>query len=203
MSTSQKPKALNKRVSIYLTADSDSIQSYFNRHDPSPIYSRQLSQEFELYLDKAISEIKRYSIVSYKITCGSKIDRLFTEPLLQAVKRHFQIRKAAKEVEFYKFKKRAYLLLGLSIVVILVLHGLLPLLFDKENHLYSIVSNYIDVFSWVVMWKPIERLIFYWNPFLKELSILNRLINAEAIVLANDEVLEEEVPFKPQLTKVQ
>jgi hypothetical protein len=67
---------------------------------------------------------------------------------------------------------------------------------DKEENLFSIISNYLDVFSWVVMWKPIERLIFYWNPFLKELSILNKMINADAIVLENEEefLFEEDEP---------
>jgi hypothetical protein len=56
---------IQKRVTIYLTADSDSIQSYFNQHDPSPIYTRQLSQEFEMYLENSISRLNviRLSII--------------------------------------------------------------------------------------------------------------------------------------------
>jgi hypothetical protein len=38
------------------------------------------------------------------------------------------------------------------------------------------------VLCWVILWKPIERLIFYWNPFLKDISIMERLEKAEVIV---------------------
>jgi hypothetical protein len=50
-------------------------------------------------------------------------------------------------------------------------------------------SNAIDVFSWVILWKPIERLIFYWNPFLKEISLFNKMANAEVNVIENEEEL--------------
>lgn len=195
-----KTKAPNKRVTVFLTADSESIQTYFNPHDPSPIYNRQLSTEFEMYLSRSIREVKRYTIINYKITCKSKIDRLFTEPLLQAVRKHFEIQKSIKEAEFRKYKKRAYILLAMSCTVVVLLHGLLPFIFDKEDHWYSVLGNFFDVFSWVVMWKPIERLIFYWNPFLKEISIYDRLINAESVILYNQE--EEEAHSVYPLTKV-
>ena len=194
-------KAPNKRVTIYLTADSDSIQSYFNPHDPSPVYDRQLSDEFERYLERSIREIKRYSLVNYKITCKSKIDKLFTEPLLQAVKKHFKVQKAVKEAEFRKFKKRAYILLVVSIAVAVVLHGILPAIFKEDHGMYKVMANFFDLFSWVLMWKPVERLVFYWNPFLKEISIYQKLINAHAVILYNEE--EEEMPGVYPLTKVQ
>ena len=178
----------SKRVTIYLTADSNSIQSYFNQHDPSPIYARQLSHDFENYLTNSVEMVKRHSVIYYKVTCVSKIDKLFTEPLLEAVRRHYTRKKALKEREFAKFKKRAYLLLALSFVIVMICQGLLPVLIHQEHRAHSTLSNALDVFSWVIMWKPIERLIFYWNPFLKEISVLDRLIRAEAIILEKEKV---------------
>jgi hypothetical protein len=201
MKTKNPKAALNKRVTIYLTADSESIQSYFNPHDPSPIYSRHLSDEFETYLERSIREVKRYSILNYKITCKSKIDRLFTDPLLQAVRKHFEIKKRIKQAEFRKFKKKSYILLAISITVAVILHGLLPMIVHEGNGLYKVMSNFFDLFSWVMMWKPVERLVFYWNPFLKEIDIYEKLICAEAIVLYNEE--EEELSNVYPLTKVQ
>ncbi len=40
----------------------------------------------------------------------------------------------------------------------------------------------LDVFSWVILWKPIDKLIFAWNPYLKEISIYHRLVIAETIL---------------------
>jgi hypothetical protein len=66
----------------------------------------------------------------------------------------------------------------------MICQGFLPLLLPKnEDHtLHSGLSNSLDVLCWVILWKPIERLIFYWNPFLKDISIMERLEKAEVIV---------------------
>lgn len=70
-------KPLVKHVTVYLSADSNSIPGYFNRHDPTPVYARQLSHEFEEYLNNCIVKASRYSVVNYKVVCNSKIDTLF------------------------------------------------------------------------------------------------------------------------------
>jgi hypothetical protein len=57
------------------------------------------------------------------------------------------------------------------------------MLFNVEHRIHSAFSNALDVFSWVILWKPIEKLIFYWNPFLKEISIFDKLTNAPIIIV--------------------
>jgi hypothetical protein len=32
------------------------------------------------------------------------------------------------------------------------------------------------------LWKPIDRLIFYWTPYLKDISVMDRLEKAEVII---------------------
>jgi hypothetical protein len=59
----------------------------------------------------------------------------------------------------------------------------LPFLLNGEKStIHNGLSNSLDVFSWVILWKPIDRLIFYWNPFLKDISIFDKLEKAEVIV---------------------
>ena len=41
----------------------------------------------------------------------------------------------------------------------------------------------IDVFSWVIFWRPIDKLIFEWNPHLKDISLLNKLSSAEMLIV--------------------
>jgi hypothetical protein len=175
-----------KKITVFITADSNSIFSYFNAHDPSPVYSRQLSQEFEKYLDNCIVRANRYSEINYRVVCLSKIDALFTGPLMEAIRRHYGLKKALKEKEFKKFKKRAYYLLAIGLAVVMLCQGFLPYILSEEHRVHSAFSNALDVFSWVILWKPIDRLIFYWNPFLKEICILDKMINAEAAIIENE-----------------
>lgn len=181
-----KTEPIVKKITVYITADSNSIFSYFNPHDPSPVYSRQLSQEFEKYLNNSIVRASRHSEISYRVVCLSKIDGLFTGPLMEAIRRHYNIKKALKEKEFKKFKKRAYYLLAIGLIVVMTCQGLLPYILSQEHRVHSALSNALDVFSWVILWKPIERLIFYWNPFLKDICILDKMITADVTVVENE-----------------
>ncbi|HEX7905425.1 MAG TPA: hypothetical protein VF487_16245 [Chitinophagaceae bacterium] len=189
--TSTKP--LDKRVSIFMTIDQHTISSHFNKHDPAPIYNRQLSQEFSEYLMNAVIEAKRYSTIRYKVSCLPE-DRRFVDPVMQAVRRHFSIKKKLKEAEFKKFKKKAFILLAASMVIVMICQGLLPLIFRTEDRVHSTLSNALDVFSWVILWKPIERLIFYWNPFLKEILLLEKMTEAEMIIIEKRRLIEKRDP---------
>lgn len=175
---------LFKKINIFLKVSERSIDDYFNANDPAPIYKRQLSQEFEEYIMNYASSIKRYTAVTYKLNVVSQSDNEFVEPLVHAIRRHFSLKKSIKEAEFKKFKKRNYGLLVLSLLVVMLFQGVMPLIFKEEHRIHSAFSNALDVFSWVILWKPIEKLIFYWNPFLKEISIFDKLTNAPIVIVA-------------------
>lgn len=174
---------LFKRINIFLKVNEQTIDGYFNVNDPAPIYKRQLSQEFEEYIMNHTPSIKRYSTVTYKLNCVHETDKEYIEPLVHAIRRHFSLKKSIKEAEFKKFKKRNWVLLVFSLVIVMFFQGIMPLIFNVEHRIHSAFSNALDVFSWVILWKPIEKLIFYWNPFLKEISIFDKLINAPIVIV--------------------
>lgn len=174
---------LFKRINIFLKVNEQTIDGYFNVNDPAPIYKRQLSQEFEEYIMNHTPSIKRYSSVTYKLNCVNESDKEYIEPLVHAIRRHFSLKKSIKEAEFKKFKKRNWVLLVFSLIIVMFFQGVMPWIFNAEHRIHSAFSNAIDVFSWVILWKPIEKLIFYWNPFLKEISIFDKLINAPIVIV--------------------
>jgi len=188
-------KMLLKRITIFLTVDEKTIDTYFNPHDPSPIYKRQLNQDFESYIMSSIVAIKRYSEIRYKLVCNKATDEQFVEPLIHAIRRHFSIQKSIKESEFLKFKKSSYKLLGFSLVMVMLCQLFLVTVIKSNENLHYVIGNAIEIFSWVILWKPIDKLIFQWNPYLKEISIFDRLMNAE-IVISERYTAEMAVPEK-------
>lgn len=183
-------KSSTRKISIYLNVDENSIRDYFNPHDPARLERRQLGQEFQNYLNDSVACAGRNTVIDYKVFCSeSGSMRFMVEPLMRTIRRHFQIKKMLKEVEFHKFKKKNYILLCISILVVMFCQGILPNLFGQDHRIHSMFSNAIDVFSWVVLWKPIERLIFYWNPFLKEILLLDKLQNAKVKIVESEEEL--------------
>ena len=178
-----KPSSSN--ISIYISLDQQSLTDYFNPHDPAPLYKRQLSHAFELYILNSIVSVKRYSLLSYRICSKSEEDKQYTEPLIYAIRRHFSEKKLVREAQFEKFKRRSYLLLFFSLSVVMICQGFLPLLFHGVHQIGSGLINTVDVFSWVILWRPIDQLIFCWNPYLKDISIMNRLVEGEVLLIDN------------------
>jgi len=172
-------KPLPKKVNIFLSLDKDIFNGYFNAQDPAPLYKRQLSHEFEQYIMTSIRLAKRDSLFNYKISYKSDEEKQFAEPLMYAIRRHFAESKAATVASFNKFKERTYKLLFISLAIVMICQFLAPLILNEHNRVHTGLHNSMDVLCWVILWKPIERLIFYWNPFLKDISVVEKLEKAE------------------------
>ncbi len=170
------------KINIFLTIDQATIGEYFNQNDPAPLYKRQLSHGFQQYIMASIECAKRVSLFYYKINCKNKNDKQYAEAFVYAIKRHFSARKLIEIEKFEKFKRRSYLLLILSLVVMMICHGLVPMILSSEEGFTSALHNGLDIFSWVILWQPIDKLVFQWNPHLKSISLMNRLVNAEVII---------------------
>lgn len=169
-----------------MTLDQNVIDGYFNKHDPAPIYKRQLSHQFERYILETVAVAKRYDVVFYKFKCTNESDKQYAEPLMYAVHRHFSDKKSEKMKDFSRFKQRNWILLALGIGVVILCQGLLPLILNEGRSLHSGLSNSLDIFAWVLLWHPIDELIFHWNPFLKEIHLLDKLGTAESIIIENE-----------------
>ena len=176
----------SQTINIFLTLDQRVVEGYFNKHDPSPIYKRQLSYQFETYIMSSMESARRYSPVFYKLKCTRESDKQYAEPLLYAIRRHFSAKKQDREKEFIKFKRRNFFVLAVSILVAIVFHGFLPMILSDEYKLHSGLVNSLDVFSWVILWHPIDELMFHWNPHLKDINLLKKLATAESIIIENE-----------------
>jgi hypothetical protein len=175
-----------KTINVYLTLDQLVIQGYFNTHDPAPIYKRKLSHQFELYIMENVALFKRYDVIFYKLKCANEIDKQYAEPMMYAIRRHFTELKEDKIKNFNKYKRRNITMLIASTLVVTLFHILVPLVLASGKGITSAVSNSLDVFSWVILWHPIDELVFNWRPHLEEINLLNKLATAELIIIENE-----------------
>ncbi|MEP6683731.1 MAG: hypothetical protein ABJA35_10740 [Parafilimonas sp.] len=195
--------SLIEKINIYITVDFQTINQYFNTHDPSPLYKKKINQKFEEYILNDVSSAKRYSAIFYKLNCIGPVNKQYAEPLMHAIHRHFSIKKEIKQDEFKKFKRRNLLLLAISAAVVITCEAFLPLLFKDIGDIYNGLKNCLDVFSWVILWKPIYELLFSWNPFLKDILLLSKLSTAEVIIIDNKKSGEAEQPVKYRPAEVE
>jgi len=183
-------KPLATSFSIFIRLDEQTVYDYFNHHDPAPLYKRQLGHEFEQYIYNSLLTTSRDAEIKYQVICLDYSDKRFIEPVTQAVRNHFNLKKFLKEGEFKKFKSRTVKLLFATLTIVLTFQGLVPYIIETmDNRMGASVHNVVDVFSWVILWKPIDRLIFYWNPYKKDIHLLNKLSSAEVIVLEKNKII--------------
>jgi hypothetical protein len=172
---------LPEKIDIFLTVNPQAIEEHFNKNDPSPYYKRQLSHEFEEYINRIKSPARRATVIEYKINCATEDDRQFTEPLMYAIKRHYANIMLAKQGEFERFKRRNYIVLFIGLGIILLSHILIPLLIKGDGSVESAIITGIDIFSWVMMWQPIDNLLFHYNKHLKDINTVKKLTEAPVV----------------------
>lgn len=191
--------SLTDKINVYITVDLKTVSSYFNAHDPSPLYKKQISQKFEKYILHAVTSAKRYSAIFYKLSCPGSVNRQYAEPLMHAVKRHFAFKKAIRQEEFKKFKRRNFMLLAISAAIVITSEAFLPIFISRYiSSIHDGLKNCLDVFSWVILWKPIYELLFGWNPHLKDILLYEKLSSAEIIFIDDKKnaEFEQPMPFK-------
>ncbi len=192
-------RALSKRISIFLSVDKATVKDYFNVHDPAPLYKRHLRHDFIEYIEESVKAYKKYSTVRYKICCQEG-DEPLVEPVMHAIKRHYNLKAQVKKSEFRRFKKGSWQLLFVAMTLVMILQGMIAVFGIAGTSMESVLHNYADVFSWVVMWQPIYRLVFMWNPYKKEISLLSKLASADAILIKNAEEETVEVATKLRIS---
>src|SRR6185436_18373395 len=119
---------ISDRINIFLSVDTQTVNDYFNSHDPAPIYKRQLSHQLQEYIREMVNSAKRYSVIFYKFKCGSEIDKQYAQPLIYAIRRHYALKKEQRVKEFSRFKIRSWVLLAISLLVVLFTQGFVPVL---------------------------------------------------------------------------
>jgi uncharacterized membrane protein len=115
------------------------------------------------------------------VTCRTEEDKQFTEPLIYAIRRHFANVMLAKQSEFERFKRRNYIVLFIGLAIILLSHILIPMILKDNGGIESAILTGIDIFSWVMMWQPIDNLLFHWNGYLKDISTIRKLTEAPVV----------------------
>src|SRR5690349_20618422 len=109
---------LPEKINIFLVVNPQVIEEHFNKNDPSPFYKRQLSHEFEEYINRIKAPARKSTVIEYKVTCKTEIDKQYTEPLMYAIKWHFASVMLAKQGEFEQFKRRNYIALFIGLTII-------------------------------------------------------------------------------------
>ena len=70
--------------------------------------------------------------VLLQINCKTAMDKQYVDAFVYAIRRHFSNKKLINVARFEKFKKRSYLLLFASLTVVMICHGIVPMILSED-----------------------------------------------------------------------
>ncbi len=156
----------------------ESVESFFDPFDPSPLEEKKLNETVEKYLVDAVKLVPFMSPVKIRIYVpkprydGEKLNRLLED----TVHRHF----AEKTDETVFLRRRQFrrwrfnLVDGLLFLMVCIglsqFFGLFP-----GNRLLSLLKESFGIVGWVALWEPASFILYGWRDAGEDIKYYVRL----------------------------
>lgn len=171
----------------------DTIDQLFNAPDIDPFSDEEVDVLGEPALLRAVRRLQAHRIRNWegvRLTLELPPDQI--TPHLEARSQEAVGRYCAAKIEDNKLQirlSRVRSLIGLgmvtaiSIVVIAVAYLLFGVVFaDASDTVKGVVAASVSVFVWVILWDPMERLLFDWVQPRLENNILRKLQGIDIVI---------------------
>ncbi len=164
----------------------DTIDQLFNAPDVNPFSDEEVDVLGEPALLRAVRRLQAHRIRNWdgvKLILELPPDEITPglEVRTQAALQRYSVAKIEdNRLQIRLSRVRNLIGLGMVTIIALVVIALAVLLFnrvfvDATDTARGIVAASISVFVWVILWLPMEKLLFDWVPFRLENNILRRL----------------------------
>lgn len=155
-----------------------SIDQLFDNRDPAPFHERDLDDDAAEYLIATAEEIPK-SAGQFKIVLWVSEPlpaALATERVVDAIGRYFGYarQRLRRRIRDQVRQSRSFALLGLLAL------GVLLLLAELADDLRTVpiahaLPEGLTILAWVVLWRPLEGLLYEWYPLSQERRRLERI----------------------------
>ena len=183
------PTSLGKDIVIRL----DTIDQLFNAPDINPFSGEEVDVLGEPALLRAVRRLQAHRIRNWdqvKLILELPSDQI--TPNLETRTQEALSRYCAAKIEDNRLqirlsRVRSLIGLGMVTVISVVIIALAYLLFnsvfaDASDTARGIVAASISVFVWVILWNPMEKLLFEWVEPRQEINILRKLQGVDIVV---------------------
>jgi hypothetical protein len=160
-----------------------SLDELFHAMDSAPLASRRLSDAASAYLLASVEEAPgkaplRVTLVLPEKSCSAEIEGA----MRVAVPAHFArlADVCNREIKRIAFIGRLFLPLGFIVMFLSVVAS--ELLDTGQRRILHSLSESMLVFGWVVLWAPLDFLLFRRLPLFRQRALYLQLANAEVKV---------------------
>lgn len=152
------------------------VHQLFNSLDPSPFHDRDLDRDAAQYIREELEDVPADREVRLVIWIpASQLDR--AARVHDAVHTHFlRYRQSAERElrEIHRFGRAALLLGVVAVVLIIAFVELLRALVGLGSLAAGILES-VTIVAWVVLWRPVELLLYDWWPVRRKIRLYGRL----------------------------
>jgi hypothetical protein len=151
-----------------------SVERVFDNRDPAPFRERDLDPDLVEYLLAAAEDLishDRFQIIFWsEAPCQP-------EEIEQAFRGHFDYELDRLDRQRRRRRRIGQITLLLAVVAIIALMSLAQLVGTLIPSSIGLgLKEGLVISSWVLMWKPVEVLIYDWIPYRRERKVVRRLL---------------------------
>jgi hypothetical protein len=153
----------------------NTVEQLFDNRDPAPFRERDLDPDLVEYLVGAAEDL---------VALGKfKVIFWIAQPCAPAevqtgYRAHFEYELERVARRSRRQRRTGQIALVLGLVLLVALLSLSELLDGSSSRVVRALREGLAILSWVVMWRPVEALIYDWLPIRRESKIMRRLHDA-------------------------
>jgi len=187
MSSQKTDRYKHEKEYIIVEVGVKNSRQLFNERDPAPFRERDLDPQFVIYLVSAVEEFSLRTKMKIRILTSDADDCKPEKKLAiqEAIRTYFKyeselanskLRKRHKTARYFSLIGLATLVLCLSIAQYMASLKFAPVM-------GNIVSVSFVIIGWVVMWHPIEALLYDWWPIREQRQYFDKIATMEVEVV--------------------
>jgi hypothetical protein len=150
----------------------ESIEHMFDNRDPAPFRARDLDPDLVEYLIAAAEDVSHepFRVVFWlrKMEQAKEIEPAFRAHM------QYELERVARRIR--RQRREGQVVLAIGIAVLVALFGLGQLAERLPGG--EVIHELLHLASWVVMWRPIDTLVYQGLPMFHERKLMRRLCGA-------------------------
>ncbi len=153
----------------------NTVDQLFDNRDPAPFRERDLDPDLVEYLVAAAEDLASLGPVKVVFWIAQPC---VPDEVQTGYRAHFMYELARLERRGRRQRRIGQLALVLGLALLVVLLSISELLAPAETGVIRALREGLAILSWVVMWRPVEALIYDWLPIRRERKLMERLHDA-------------------------
>ncbi len=150
----------------------NTIEQLFDNRDPAPFRERDLDPDLVEYLIAAGEDLASLGALRIVVWIAQPCS---ADEIVTGYRAHFAYEIERLDRRHRRQRRTGQIALVLGVTLLVVLLGAAELLDERTSRLQRVAREGLVILSWVVMWRPVEALIYDWVPLRRERKLMQRL----------------------------